>query len=346
MPARSSSHDSDSPQAQAAWFATLDELTVLRVAGGDAESFLQGQLSNDVRELAAPANDQPRGHAAQLSSLSNARGRVLATLLVVRHHDDYLLVLPTAVAESVANRLRMFVLRARVEITPAADLRAVGLCGAALLDALLDGAVTAPPWSTMPLRALPGHEGAALRSALCVRFPDGPAPRALLLASADLSLEALPAAAGVMADWWRCDVRAGLPSVFAETQEKFVAQMLNLDQLGGISFSKGCYTGQEVIARTHYLGRVKRRLRRFGFPAGTEVAAGDEIVSPGSGGDGSAASAGVVALVSDAADRNEPGELLAVIQLDYEGQPLVLAAGGAELGALPLPPPLVDDAGR
>lgn len=207
----------------------LDHLAVIRASGADAESFLQGQLSGDVRQT-SPSR-------AQWTSYNSPKGRVLAVLLLLRDADGFDLVLPRALLEPILKRLRMFVLRAHVKLeartsTPLA----------------IFGAADSAPAQAMDV----AHAG----EGRIVRMP-GESPRHLHLAAPDSATD--PAESG--ADAWRlADIRAGVPIVFPQTQERFVAQMLNLDQLNGIGFDKGCYTGQEVIARLHYLGQVKRRM--------------------------------------------------------------------------------------
>jgi folate-binding protein YgfZ len=180
------------------------ELGAVRVRGSDAVGFLQGQLSNDVAQLA--------GGQPMLAGLHNPQGRAIALLrLVLVGADDVFAVLPRELAASVATRLSKYVLRAKVKVTDA--------------SAELESS-----------------------SALSQLSPE------------DFSRTAR--------------IAAGLPQVYAPTSEQFVAQMLNLDVLNGISFTKGCYTGQEVIARAHYRGRVKRRMQRFRTMGAAELALG------------------------------------------------------------------------
>ncbi len=319
--------DSNGNQERGAWFAILDDLGVIRLSGADAAQLLQGQLSNDVTRLAAPA-------AAQLTSLSQARGRVLATAVLARHDDAYLLILPAAMAEIVAARLRMFVLRAKVEVDTGPGLQVVGVAGAETV------ARVAPALGDTPFDAVATPDGV-----LAIRYPAGGAPRALLLLPAGAPpIAPAGTAPGRMADWWLADVHAGLPSVLPAAAEQHVAQMLNLDVLGAISFEKGCYTGQEVIARTHYRGRTKRRLQRYACEAvagaSRAPAAGDEIVIAGAGDDGARVGSVVLAVAGAAA-----GELLAVVQLDaLAAAPAAALAipGVARLSPLPLPYALPD----
>jgi folate-binding protein YgfZ len=181
-------------------------LGTLRVHGRDAAGFLQGQLSNDVQALADGAQ--------QLAGYHTPQGRVIALLRLTRLGPEELLAqLPAELGDAVAQRLRRFVLRARVTIEVLDAAAAAAAASAAAAAA-----------ATAPAASIAGWNATRSRSA---------------------------------------DIAAGLPQVYAATSEKFVAQMLNLDCIGAVSFSKGCYTGQEVIARAHYRGRVKRRMQRF-----------------------------------------------------------------------------------
>ncbi len=299
--------------SNAQWRVSLESLALISVSGKDSADFLQGQLSNDVMALNVE-------HPVQLSSYSTARGRVFAVVLLAwRAEHEYLMVLPKAGAEDVLNRLRMFVLRSKVTLGLMADGHLEGLSGDAL-DTLEPAPAADTPWAARWLD----------RTRLAVRWPD-PVPRALLV-----QLSTPPAAADADdGPWWEREISAGIPWIVAEaTREEFVAQMLDLDLLAGISFDKGCYTGQEVIARTHYLGRVKRRLRRYALAA----AADDGAVAPGrqieaQGDDGQWQKAGTVVIGTSA-------EVLAVMQLDHTERPLRLAPEEAAATADTLLTPL------
>ena len=237
------------------------DLGVLRVRGADVVSFLQGQLSQDLARL------QPQ--VSLLAGYHNPQGRVIALLrLVLVAPGDVLLLLPRELAAGVAARLSKFVLRAKVRI---AEESARWQVTALVRDAA----------ATRGTPALPATEGGVVRSADSLLVCVGSQPaRWLLVAPAG--------AAGALAEgctpadthacdahaWARLEIAAGVPQVFAATSEEFVAQMLNLDVLGAIAFDKGCYTGQEVIARAHYRGRVKRRMQRFAALGAVELVPG------------------------------------------------------------------------
>jgi folate-binding protein YgfZ len=218
-----------------------DELGVLAFRGADAASFLQGQVSADVDKL-APGQ-------STLAGLHNPQGRLVALLGIVRNSADELMaVLPRELAPGVAQRLRKFVFRARVAIE---DVSAACSVLGVESDIVPPSGLATIAWGS----------------------------RRMLLVPADRVGEFAGADAARLTRWQRADVLEGLPQVYAATSEAFVAQMLNLDLLGAIDFDKGCYTGQEVIARAHYRGRVKRRLQRWHGTGNHVPRAGDAVRS-------------------------------------------------------------------
>jgi len=221
----------DLSSASEAWGA----LGVLAFRGPDAARFLQGQLSADVEKLAEGSST--------LAGLHSPQGRTIAVLALLRTSaDEVLAVLPRELTATVEQRLRKFILRAKVKIEDVSDtLRVVGLPADA---PHAEGAHLA--WGGRRLQLVPSEPASGFSSD-----------------------------AGERATWELADIAAGLPQIHTATSEAFVAQMLNLDLLGAIAFDKGCYTGQEVIARAHYRGRVKRRLQRWHAAGDTRPRAGD-----------------------------------------------------------------------
>jgi hypothetical protein len=276
------------------------------VQGEDAAAFLHGQLSRAVDTL--------DGRSAPLAGWHDARGRVRALFRVARCGDRWLLVTPRDAALSTAARLRMFVLRASVTIALADDVR-VG----AVVDA--DGAwlaahgfsVTAPPGTVVSRGAL-----ALIRLGAGLCWALGPAAE---VQGFEGGIERAPETAALLAE-----IALGIPAVGAALVERFVPQMLNLDVLDAVSFDKGCYPGQEVIARVHHRGSVKRRMRRY-------ACASDALPAPASavaGADGT-----VVGEVVRAAPARDGVELLAVV--DHAAAPRELSSSGKKLRELPLP---------
>ncbi len=219
----------------------LAHLGILRFSGADTLSFLQGQVSNDTQRLTEST--------ALLAAYSSAQGRVLALIYLLPHSSGVIAILPREILHATRDRMRKFILRAKVRIEEATDLEVAGRFGAHTQSTSRyleqDGIGMAPV----------GHDPG--RSWLV-------APPQQIAAPVDAGESRRFESA-----WRLADIRAGLPQVYAATSEAFVAQMLNLDLLDGISFTKGCYTGQEIIARTQHLGRIKRRLFRLRLPAGT-----------------------------------------------------------------------------
>lgn len=239
----------------------LDDLAVLSVRGVDARSFLQGQLSNDI--------DLLDSRSSLVAGLHNAQGRCLALPRLLRVEPEHiLLALPADLAVPVASHLSKFVFRARIRIENAnSQWRVYGAAGP-------DAEAAASTRLSIPM------DVTGMRQMIV-------APR--LEAPPDGDIQS-------RATWRLDDIAAGLPEIRAATSGLFTAQMLNLDLIGAVSFSKGCYTGQEIIARAHYLGKVRRRMQRFctadpqELPAGLRISLGDgrraQIVmdSPGEGG--------------------------------------------------------------
>lgn len=225
---------------------TLCHLASLRLTGDDSRSFLQGQLSQDLLGLT-----QER---MQLASCNSPQGRVQVILRIIERTDGLWLFMPANMLDATLARLRKYLLRAKTRIE---DMRTNWqLCAATLSD--LQELTRS---SHLELGAHQQHQQTSV-----IRWPDPVSERYLVLQScvaddtAAISATNTPLMNSADHAWLLADIRAGLPQVFPETHESFVAQMLNLDLLGGISFSKGCYTGQEIIARTHYRGTVKRRM--------------------------------------------------------------------------------------
>jgi hypothetical protein len=240
-------------RAAASGSGRLPHMGVLRFSGPDAVGFLQGQVSNDTAPLS-------RG-APVLAAHSTPQGRVLAILHLLPHSSGILGILPRDVAASTLERLRRFVLRAKVKIEDASEeIAVVGIHGGALCAT---GTVQTPD-TTGYLE----KDGIGIARVRRDAVPASASERYWLIGDpasfAGVALCDDPVR--VERNWRLGDIRDGQPQVYAATSELFVAQMLNLDLIGGISFSKGCYTGQEIIARTQHLGRIKRRLSRLRLP--------------------------------------------------------------------------------
>lgn len=283
--------------------ADLSHYGLIAVEGEDAREFLQNQFGNDINAVS--------DSEAQLSSYSNANGRMLAIFHVFLREGVYYLVLPADILAGTLKRLRMFVLRSQVTLTDAsAEMARFGLAGERAPDLLSDMLDARPdrPWQVVQKDGL-----------TIIRLPDplprfeihGP-PEAVMALWRRLARQARPVGVDV---WTWLNIRAGLPDLHPETVEAFVPQMANLEALNAISFRKGCYPGQEVVARMHYLGRLKRRM----YLAHADLA---EPPAPGTAvyAEGEEQAAGKI--VESAPAPGGGVDLLMVVQIASAGKPL------------------------
>ncbi|OFZ66045.1 MAG: folate-binding protein [Betaproteobacteria bacterium RBG_16_56_24] len=224
----------------------LSQFGTLRVSGVEAESFLQNLLSNDIRDVSSAR--------AQFSSLNSPKGRMLATMLIWRDGDDYLLQLPHVLCEPIRKKLGMYVLRAKVKITDASDeIVSIGLSGADTQQILHARFGELPQ---LPLGFFSTSSASVIKIS-DTRFQINTAAQHAPALWATLNQHAQPVGS-VCWDW--LNIRSGIPVILPQTQEQFVPQMVNLDLAGGVNFKKGCYPGQEIVARMQYLGKLKRRM--------------------------------------------------------------------------------------
>lgn len=236
---------------------SLDSLGVLRAGGAEVVSFLQGQLSNDVALLGP--------ERSLLAGYHNPQGRVIALLRVLQlAPDDLLAILPRELIAVVVQRLGKFVLRAKVKLADDS--------GAWTVTGLMRSAPASNAADALPATV---NGVTRIDASLALRVAEAPARWLLVSPLAQPPPVSGCGPVGVEV-WQRLAIAAGEPQVYAATSEAFVAQMLNLDALGAIAFDKGCYTGQEIIARAHYRGKVKRRLQRFRAPVPTQLKPGDD----------------------------------------------------------------------
>jgi tRNA-modifying protein YgfZ len=241
----------------------LSHNALLSVSGDDAVAFLHAQLTNDVESL-------PAG-AAQWNGWCSPKGRLLATFLLVKRADACLLMLPAEIAAAIAKRLSMFVLRSKVKIQDvSASTARLGLAGRAAAGIVARHFGEAP----LPMRVL-DKDGAACVALEQDRFVVlAPAERASALR--DAFAGATPAGTDA---WEWTSIRAGIPTIVAATQDAFVPQMANFELVGGVSFRKGCYPGQEIVARTQYRGILKRRMALAHVDSAARPAPGQSLFS-------------------------------------------------------------------
>lgn len=311
------SHDEQVDAFQKLSGDTLCDLghTVLVHAGGeDSAEFLQNQLTNDVESL-------DEAHAT-VAGYCNPKGRLICLFRIWRSGDGLVLQLPADLRESVIDRLRKYVLRARVELSTDPAQAVFGVCGRTAAKAL-EGIAGGLPMRDNELV----HAGGLT----IIRIPGDDRPRYQAAGPADACIAAwqkLTRHATVVGSWtWaRLDILAGLPNITAATSESFIPQMVNLDLLDAVNFKKGCYPGQEIVARIHYLGNLKQRMARFRTDADTRPQPGDRVHT-GNGG-------GAAGTVLDAQPAAGSGwDLLAVIRIADFDQPALYLNGerGARL---------------
>jgi hypothetical protein len=298
----------------------LSQFGVLRVSGEEAPSFLQNLLSCDINKVTATQ--------AQPGSLNSAKGRMLATMLVWKSGDDYLLHLANDLTEVIRKKLSMYVLRSKVKISGASDeVVCLGVSGAAAAGVLKQrfGAIPQAALQVQQYEPIVLIRGSETRFQISV-------PAALAPALwTQLSALARPAGSPCW-DW--LNIRAGIPVVTAATQEQLVLQMSNLDLLGGVSFKKGCYPGQEIVARMHYLGHLKRRTYLAHIDTDTAPQANDPLFSSDYAEQGSGNILNVAAAPEGGYD------VLATLHIssvDSQHPIHHLNANGPELSILPLP---------
>lgn len=301
--------------------APLGHLGLIACSGDDARSFLHGQLSNDINEL-APGRSE---YAAYCS----AKGRMLANFLVWRHDQIYYLELARSLLPAVQKRLGMFVLRAKARLTDVSAARPVlGLAGSAAV------AVLSELFPALPQQA---HQVAhdPVNGTL-IALPGARFQLIAELESAKRLWHKLAAALRpVGAPCWEwLEIRNGLPLITPATAEQFVPQMANMELIGGVSFRKGCYPGQEIVARTQYLGQLKRRMA-------LARVAGDVLPQPGDALFSTSLDAQASGMVVNAQPAPDGGyDLLAVMQTATQGALHLKSVDGPALTIQPLPYPL------
>ena len=295
----------------------LPELAVIRAEGPDAAPFLHGQLSQDVIHQGSSE--------ARLAAYCSAKGRMQASALLLRPTEDQVwLVTDAGILPGWLKRLKMFVLRSKVQLADG-GVQVWGLAGQAALQALGDAA-QGPVWSSQP------HATGWL-----IRLPDVQGvPRWLWLGAADASawLDELPALA---AQAWSClEVLSGIPRITEATFDQFVPQMVNFELVGGVNFQKGCYPGQEIVARSQYRGTVKRRA--FLAEVDGHAQAAQEVFAAGDTGQPAGMVVLAAALPADVAV--SPGAHLVLLELKVGAATETVTLGtpdGPALRFLPLP---------
>lgn len=292
--------------------ASLDHLGVIRVQGEDAASFLHGQLTQDFSLLGMTE--------ARLAAFCSAKGRMQASFIgFKRSHQEILLICSRDLLPATLKRLSMFVLRAKAKLSDASnEFTLLGLAGEAVPES------SAKPWTKSELGP----------ASLVTLYPADETPRALWVAPVSTPTPSGPALSDALWQWG--EVRSGIAMVSAPIAEAFVPQMLNYESVGGVNFKKGCYPGQEVVARSQFRGTLKRRA--YLVHCQEVMQAGDEVFEPAD----SEQPCGLVAQSAVAPS----GGYDAIVSLQISAAQGLLhlkSAQGAPLKLLPLPYPLLDN---
>ena len=296
----------------------LGQLAVIDATGSDAESFLQGQFCNDTGALDSSG--------AQLTGYCSPKGRLLATPILQRLDTGFRLIVAADLADTFAARLRMFVVRA-----PDGSLQDVTLKVRPDLACVAVFDANDPIFASTGVSAPENHMAVAVSDEVSVmRWADDENPRWLAV----MPVTTLPdhiqgdKAREAESSWRLANIRTGMPIVVDATREAFVPQMMNLAEVDGLSFTKGCYPGQEIVARTQYLGKLKKHMQRFVAASGELPAAGQTL------GEAGTAEAGEV--VDAVALDDGSIELLAVVRIERPAAaPLPLTGGEAQPSTLP-----------
>ncbi len=305
----------------------LSYLGLICISGSDAQSFLQGQLSCDIRTLDT--------NTATYGGYCTPKGRLLSSFLIWRgaENTDYWLQLPVNLVQPMIKRLSMFVMRAKVVLQDKTDaLVRIGIVGRNAM-ALLNECLTEITPTLHTLSVLHTDKGQVIRHS-------------------DYRVEIITTPAQANTTWEQCkrvmtpaetdcwkwqEICEGIPTIQIETQEAFIPQMINLDKIGGVSFQKGCYPGQEIVARTQYLGKLKKRLYRAYIKSSNTVAAGDLLYSE----DMEQQASGMIINAAPAFSSNTNGgsDVLAVIQISSAATHEIhwQTTTGPVLKLLPLP---------
>ena len=300
----------------------LSHQGLIAAHGADAATFIQGQLTNDIHDV----SDQH----SQLSACCTPKGRMLASFRIFQRDETFYLSLPQSLLEATLKRLRMFLLMAKARLEDASQsLVGIGASGPQIEQHLKDMKLDVPALAD----AVTQSQGYTI-----IRLA-GPQPRFAIYGELDammtlwnhLHVHAAPVGASV---WELLDIHAGIPTIYPQTSEAFVPQMTNMHVINGVNFRKGCYTGQEIVARMQYLGKLKRRMYRIHIDGEQVVTPGDALHAPGS-----TSGQGTGTIVSAQRDPNGGYMALAVIDIsDAEAGNLHwLDASGPAITLLDLP---------
>ncbi len=300
----------------------LVHLRGIAADGEEAAAFLHNLFSNDVKGLPEDA--------AQWSSFNSPKGRMLASFLLWRADGGYRLALSADLHEAILKKLRMYVLRSKVALKDAEDRALIGVSCETLAECLAKANLPVP---AAPMKCSHRNGVSVIRLDAKRAIVDAPVDQVADIWTSLCAQDVTPAGT---AAWQWLDVQSGIPLITEATQDAFVAQMLNYEIIGGVNFQKGCYPGQEIVARTQYLGKLKKRMYRLQGPNHTEAAVGDDLFAP------SFDDQAIGKIVTVAPAPNGGIEALAVLQIQAadEGKIFLKAPDGVKLRLAALPYPL------
>ena len=282
-------------------FIVLDKTATIRVEGDDRIQFLQGQLTQDINLV---SQDK-----ALYAGFCNPKGRVLAFMLCYVAHESIHIQLDNSIKESILKKLKMYVLRSKVSLNLLEEtFTSIGFVGT---KALVERNIQIPK----------NHlDIVQYQDVMIIRIgQDG--ERYQLMGEASKVNEFIKlnfSAYSTMSldDWNNLNILDGIPDIYPTTQEAFIPQSLNMDLIEGINFKKGCYTGQEIVARTHYLGKVKRRMYRAFIKSQVDLNPGDQILNKNGEETGQ--------LVRSAKENNDKTNLLIELRVDQAHEALFI----------------------
>jgi len=252
----------------------IDNLDVIVVKGKDAENFLQGQITNDIEII----KDENK---AIYAGYCSPKGRLIAFFLIIKVRDNYYLFCPSSISEEISKKLSMYIMRSKVSLVKSPENTSYfSFYGGGKEEKNFKNTWDALPNNLMETIQHPNEQNTT--GLLSITKLPGKNNRYFVLGEKEsigmLYKEVYPNLGGLDSESWHAsDIEAKIPNIFKESQDKFIPQSLNLDLIDAINFKKGCYTGQEIIARTHYLGKPKRRMFLGAISTNEPPKVGDEI---------------------------------------------------------------------
>jgi len=252
----------------------IDNLDVIVVKGKDAENFLQGQITNDIEII----KDEDK---AIYAGYCSPKGRLIAFFLIIKVKDNYYLFCPSSISEEISKKLSMYIMRSEVSLVKSPENTSYfSFYGGGEEERNFKNTWDALPNNLMETIQHPNEQNTT--GLLSITKLPGENNRYFVLGEKEsigmLYKEVYPNLGGLDSESWHAsDIEAKIPNIFKESQDKFIPQSLNLDLIDAINFKKGCYTGQEIVARTHYLGKPKRRMFLGAISINEPPKVGDEI---------------------------------------------------------------------